>query len=436
MYRRIKTYLYLLLIIIASSCKSSGGESQPTAGTEKPVSRGSFSYNVGAMVDIHTFDHYTRNIQRGFGFYVGPHTIVTNLDLVQQGAYRVRFAPTGTQQFFNVDGYTAYSLEKNLVLLNVQRANNNYLEAVDPISPTDTLYTLLRPQSQLMVQRAAVNKTSANDTAEYFILRAGLDNGRPAFFDDHGLAGIIQTITDDDTKQQVVLRGSSINKMLADQHESRPVIDLSRKSNRVYPSHTTISGFRIVTDMGNIEIKLYDETPNYRDNFIRLVTDQYYDNLLIHRVLRGFLIQTGAADTREATLGEVVGWQGPGYTIPMNIVPGKFHKRGAIAASKLPHASNPRDESDGSQFYIVAGRRFGETELNELEMRYGITYTEEQRHIYGTIGGAPHLDNQYTVFGEVTSGMDVVDKISLVETRRGDRPEEDIWMKRIEIIYR
>jgi cyclophilin family peptidyl-prolyl cis-trans isomerase len=179
---------------------------------------------------------------------------------------------------------------------------------------------------------------------------------------------------------------------------------------------------------------LFDETPEYRDNFIKLVSDDFYDSLLVHRVIKDFLIQTGAADTRNAGRDDVVGWQGPGYSIPMKLVPGIFHRRGAIAASKLPTERNPRNFSDGSQFYVVCGRVFTPEELDKIEKQKNKKFTPEQRQVYTTIGGAPYLDGDYTVFGEVVSGMEVVDKIASVEVYNVDRPEKDIRIIDVEII--
>jgi len=151
-------------------------------------------------------------------------------------------------------------------------------------------------------------------------------------------------------------------------------------------------------------------------------------------VIKNFGIQTGAADTRSAGKGDIVGYKGPGYTIPSHIVPGLFHKRGMIGSPRKPDTKNRRRRSDGSQFYIVSGRKYFDKELNEIEEDNDYTFTPEQRRVYKTVGGAPHLDGTYTIFGEVVSGMDVVDAIEQVETDREWRPVEDIRLKNIRIL--
>ncbi len=186
--------------------------------------------------------------------------------------------------------------------------------------------------------------------------------------------------------------------------------------------------------MGNINIKLYNQTPSFRDNFIKLVSDQFYDSLLVHRVISDFLIQTGAADSKYAGNDDVVGWQGPGYNLKTKIITGLYHKRGAVAASKLPPERNPKDRSDGSQFYIISGRIFSMTELRDLEKEKGMRFTQSQIDTYTTVGGAPHLDGEYSVFAEVVSGMDIVDKIAAVKTYSVDRPIDDIRILKIEAI--
>ncbi len=148
------------------------------------------------------------------------------------------------------------------------------------------------------------------------------------------------------------------------------------------------------TTMGDMKIKLYNETPLHRDNFIKLVNEKFYDGLLFHRVIKNFMIQTGDPESKYAPAGKRLGSGGPGYTIPAEILPQFKHKKGAIAAARLMDQMNPKRESSGSQFYIVQN--------------------------------APHLDGQYTVFGEVIEGLDVIDKIANVQTAPGDRPVEDV----------
>ena len=172
----------------------------------------------------------------------------------------------------------------------------------------------------------------------------------------------------------------------------------------------------IHTSKGDITVKLYNETPLHRDNFIKLVNEGFYDGSIFHRVIRSFMIQGG---------GGAIGNQDPGYKIPAEIVEGFYHKKGALAAARMPDQVNPRKESSGSQFYIVHGRTFSRSDLGRL----GKEFSEEQIKLYTTIGGAPHLDGDYTVFGEVISGFEVVDKIASVETAAADRPVKEITMR-------
>lgn len=236
----------------------------------------------------------------------------------------------------------------------------------------------------------------------------------------------------------------------------------------------------IATDKGEIVVKLYNDTPAHRDNFIKLAEAGFYDDLLFHRVIKDFMIQGGDPESRNAAPDAGLGSGGTGYTIPAEIVPTHYHKKGALAAARQSDNVNPRKESSGSQFYIVTGNVFTEGQLTALArqmMQYkeqqlfnalvserraeimqmrrdkdqtGLAalqeelvaqvkaqmpksaaefFTEEQHQAYTTVGGAPHLDGEYTVFGEVVEGFDVLDKIQAVATRAGDRPEKDIKMR-------
>lgn len=180
----------------------------------------------------------------------------------------------------------------------------------------------------------------------------------------------------------------------------------------------------IHTDLGDMKAKLYNDTPIHKENFIKLVEEGWYDGSPFHRIIKGFMIQGG---------GNADGRPDPGYTIEAEFVPAHFHKRGALAAARMGDNVNPEKRSSGSQFYIVHGRVFSEDELNFMEQRQNVKYTEEQRQAYTTEGGAPHLDGGYTVFGELIEGFEVLDKIASVETARGDRPVEDINMS-IEVV--
>lgn len=233
----------------------------------------------------------------------------------------------------------------------------------------------------------------------------------------------------------------------------------------------------IKTSLGDIVVSLYNETPKHRDNFIKLVKEGYYDGVLFHRVIKNFMVQTGDGNSKTAKQDDVLGAGDPGYTIDAEIVyPKFFHKRGALAAARTGDEVNPERRSSGSQFYIVTGEKYTTSQLASMEknlvnMKKNSIFlklvkerrqeimkmqqqgdslglkelehelvalteaeyskdpavlTPEQREAYTTVGGTPHLDGSYTVFGEVVKGMDVVDKIQNVKTGRNDRPVEDV----------
>ncbi|HHJ50982.1 MAG TPA: peptidylprolyl isomerase [Phaeodactylibacter sp.] len=190
---------------------------------------------------------------------------------------------------------------------------------------------------------------------------------------------------------------------------------------------------RIKTPYGDMLVELYDETPKHRDNFLSLVEKGYYNGLLFHRVMRNFMIQGGDPDSRNASKGQMLGSGGPGYTIPAEFNPNLVHIKGAVAAARRGDQVNPQRASSGSQFYIVQGKTFTDAELDQIERDNHIKYTPEQREAYKTIGGTPFLDGQYTVFGKVTEGLDVIDQITAQPTDRANRPLEDIEME-IEVV--
>lgn len=246
----------------------------------------------------------------------------------------------------------------------------------------------------------------------------------------------------------------------------------------------------IETSLGNIKIKLYDETPKHRDNFIKLVTERYFDSVLFHRVIKDFMIQTGDPNSKKADKNASLGSGGPGYTIPAEFNPKFYHKKGALAAARSGDEVNPKKESSGSQFYIVQGKKYTTEELTNMEngmnsqkmngkireylfakeneaMRNELIscqnqgnqqrfdslitavtkivqsqntsepqfkFSDQQKKDYTTVGGTPFLDANYTVFGEVIEGLDIVDKIAAVKTAAQDRPEVDVRIIKVSFV--
>ena len=257
------------------------------------------------------------------------------------------------------------------------------------------------------------------------------------------------------------------------------------ESNNTTAPDTSSAMVDIKTSLGDIRILLYGETPKHRDNFIKLVESDFYNGTLFHRVINKFMIQAGDPDSKGAAPGKMLGAGGPGYQIDAEIVyPKYFHKRGALAAARQGDQVNPERKSSGSQFYIVTGDVINDSAIKQMEQHLNmqqqqqifnqlvmkhrdkimamqqnqdyaglqalqqqliketeaeaaknpLKLTPEQIEAYTSVGGTPHLDNQYTVFGEIVSGMDVVAKIEKVKTDQADRPTEDVKIISMEIV--
>ena len=201
------------------------------------------------------------------------------------------------------------------------------------------------------------------------------------------------------------------------------------------PKTTTAATGRLVeikTDYGTMIVKLYDSTPLHRDNFVKLVKQKFYDSLLFHRVIQNFMIQGGDPQSKDADSTAMLGnGEAPGDLIPAEFKPDLYHKKGALAMART---ENPEKASSNCQFYIVQGQPYVNAQLNDMECKLRqndpeFYFTDAERKTYNTIGGTPFLDQNYTVFGEVIKGLDVIDKIAVVQTDQNDRPVSNVRMK-------
>ena len=195
------------------------------------------------------------------------------------------------------------------------------------------------------------------------------------------------------------------------------------------------------TNYGDMQLRLSDLTPKHRDNFIKLVKSKYYDGVLFHRVIKNFMIQSGDPDSRNAAAGKPLGEGGPNYTIPAEFNSSLFHKKGALAAAREGDDVNPQKASSGSQFYIVQGKVWTSGALDTLQTKRlkGAVIPQDRRAAYMNEGGSPHLDGNYTVFGQLVEGFDVLDKIAATPTSKGtdkDRPLEDVRIIKAKMVKR
>lgn len=206
---------------------------------------------------------------------------------------------------------------------------------------------------------------------------------------------------------------------------------LACSSTRNTTSRLPGARIKLITDSGSVVLRLYNKTPLHRDNFLKLVKQHYFDSLLFHRVIQNFMIQGGDPNSKNAAPRIQLGNGGPGYTIPAEFDTSFFHKKGVLAAARNGDNQNPLKASSGSQFYIVQGKKFTDAGLDSVETfrLKGRKLPAHHREVYKTIGGTPHLDMTYTVFGEVESGLEVIDKIATAVKDSNNRPVTDIRMK-------
>jgi len=195
----------------------------------------------------------------------------------------------------------------------------------------------------------------------------------------------------------------------------------SFSSNSQTKTSQKVVKFEIQTEYGTMKGFLYNETPQHRDNFVKLAKQGFYNGTLFHRVIPQFMIQGGDPDSKTAKPGQMLGGGDLGYTVPAEFNPALIHKKGALAAARTGDNVNPKKASSASQFYIVQGKKYAASQL-------GANYTAEQKKIYETVGGVPFLDGNYTVYGEITEGFDVIDKIAAADRDQSDRPRKDIKM--------
>lgn len=430
--------LFLVLALVNCSDRNTSIETKKEiAGkNEQPQKTGvSFLKLSKSVYTIQTYDG-DRILEKGQGFAITRNKIAAPFELFRE-ATRAVLIPHDGSESFQVTKFFNYDRIGNVIILESDSTNLEPLKLFGGKQIKGIKTTIISPKrnntlpvhSGKCLQERSIQGLSLFSISNQ-VLKS--NEGTPVFVSNGTVLGMAVSMEVLYSKENFAVPSLFILDILKKGISSKP---LSSIGNPNAERNKAVKQIVLETDRGNITIKLFNQTPAYRDNFIQLAEEGYYDGLLIHRVIRDFGIQSGAADTRNALPDDVVGWKGPGYTLPAHIVDGLYHKRGAIGSPRKPDTKNKKRRSDGSQFYIVTGRIYLDNELDELEEENGITFTEEQRKTYKTIGGAPHLDDTYTVFGEVISGLEIADEITLLPTKNDFRPLKDIRLKKVRIEY-
>jgi peptidyl-prolyl cis-trans isomerase A (cyclophilin A) len=397
-----------------------------------------FSGYLPSMATITTYDG-ERRLEEGFGFFVGENLIIALNS--QFGNCNRALLQTWDGGEDEIDGFLAVDRINNLVLLKTKTISRPPLKLYSGPVPTGAITYLV---SQLRANLIPVNKGKVLQELTVSGIKAySISNqinngtqGRPVFLNNKEVLGVAIVRTVQISRETLAIPATYIAQLL--EKKNAPLQKLALLSGKVDPAvskaNAQVKGVLIETEFGSITMRLFNDTPEYRDNFLKLTREHYYDSLLWHRVIPGFVVQSGAADTRHAEADDMVGWKGPGYTLPANIHPKYFHRRGIVGVPRLPDDQNQYKRSDGSQFYIVTGRIYTDSELNDIEKEKKFRFTEEQRQAYKTIGGAPTLDHEYSIFGEITEGMDIADRINALEVNSDFRPKKDIRVLSIRVM--
>lgn len=440
------TALFMIFCILIGACSKRENQNQQKQGTitgttSKPVDNSiSFQKYAPAIFTIETFEN-KRVLEKGRAFMVGKNMVVAPFSLFES-ATRAELTSIDGKTVLNVEDYLAVDRINDLIILKTPET------AIQPLNlylgnQTQNVitYTLgVRDNGTVVKYKGKCLDTMLIEGQELLsinnVVRANME-GDALLVKTGQVFGLAMRKEVVYERQYVAIPAKQIHKLVQNLKPATPIQDLDGGSDELFlKQHQNTTGARIVSDQGVIEMKFYDQIPSYKANFIRLTLEGFYDSLLIHRVIRGFGIQSGAADTRYAKPNDPIGWKGPGYTIPAHIETDLFHKRGAIGSPRKPDTANKKRRSDGSQYYIVTGRTYTDRELDELERENNYTFPEAHRSYYKTIGGAPHLDGAYTVFGEVTSGLNIADAIQNRAVDRKYRPQQDIRVLRVELIQK
>lgn len=434
-YKSFIIIVFSLLIVSCGSGKSEQKEEKQTTNSQNQNPKSVFTDLAVSIFEIKTFDG-TRILETGKCFLVTQNTIVAPFELFQS-ANRAELTPLNGGKKIEITQFYTYDRINNLILLKADSLKIKPLKLYGASkviglkttiigkkqNNTQPLYTGSCLEEQIIEGRRLLNVSN---------IVSKVNAGIPILVSNGSVLGMGIT-------QEIMYEQKSfavpVSEIMLLLNKRDKVHNLSEIGSPNAARNASVKKIILETDYGNIEIRLYNETPAYRDNFIQLAEEGFYDSLLIHRVIRDFGIQTGAADTRHARSDDIVGWKGPGYTVPAHIIPSLYHKRGAIGSPRKPDDKNHNRRSDGSQFYIVTGRKYLDDELDEFEEKNGIKFTAKQRELYKTVGGAPHLDGSYTVFGEVISGLDIADRISLMPVKGDFRPLTDIRMNKVKVVY-
>lgn len=435
--------IVFLMFFVLFSCNNK--EKKPAAKKTEIQQKAAKDPNAGwedvraAIVKLDSYDG-DRILESGQGFFVADNIIATKYSLINQ-ANKVVVTPLDSKKNYTLNKYIAFDRINDLILLQVDSLQRKPIQLFPGTVPNSAKSMYISASSGKTIQLFSgkvLNLATVKGNKLYRITNRVRKStfGMPIFVSNKKAIGIAYSAVADYEMQSFAIPSMYISQLLDNRMKEPKTLESLRSvsNEKVAAENRKIKGLVLETDMGNITIRLFNETPEYRDNFIKLVKEHFYDSLLIHRVIKNFGIQSGAADTRYAEKGDIVGYKGPGYTLPAHIVPGLFHKRGMIGSPRKPDTKNQRRRSDGSQFYIISGRKYFDSELDDIEKENNYKFSPEQRKAYKTVGGAPHLDGSYTIFGEVVSGMDVVDSIAKVETDRNWRPLKDIRLKKVTIL--
>ena len=432
----------LILFLLLFSCKAKEKNVEQKVEpqkTEEQSQDDGWVEIIPSVVRIESFDG-NRVLESGQGFFVAEDLIVTKYSLVSQ-ATSISVVPINENKKYKADKFVAFDRINDLIILQVDSLKRKPIELFQGTAPNSAKTMYISTNTEKIIQLftgKVLNLAAVKGTKLYRITNRVQKStfGMPVFVSNKKAIGIAFSSTVNYKMQSFAIPSFFISALLKKQNKVPATLESLRSNSnkKVSAENKKIKGLVLETDAGNITIRLFNETPEYRDNFIKLAKEHYFDSLLIHRVITDFGIQSGAADTRYAEKGDNVGWKGPGYTIPAHFGAGLYHKRGMIGSPRKPDTKNQRRRSDGSQFYIVSGRKYFDNELDELETENNYKFSSVQRQTYKTVGGSPHLDGTYTVFGEVISGMDIVDKIVKVDTDQQWRPLEDIRLKKVRIL--